>query len=73
MTFPQFQGHPVKPQVKAKMKKVRSSLNLDLNLPQKLRPRWTAILTILRVVHTPSAINGRCGFPGCSKGGSTAC
>ena len=32
------------------MKKVRSSLNLDLdlNLPQKLRPCWTAFLSILR-------------------------
>ena len=37
----------VKAQVEAQMKKVRSSLSLDLdlNLSQKLRPRWTPVVS----------------------------
>jgi hypothetical protein len=31
----------VKAKVEVKMKKVRSSLNLNLSLPQILRPSWT--------------------------------
>ena len=40
----------VKAAAKAEMKKVRSSLNLDLNLslPRSLRPCWAAFLSILR-------------------------
>ena len=40
----------VKAEVKAEMKQVESSLNLDLNLSllHSLRPRWTAILSILQ-------------------------
>ena len=37
----------VKAKVEAKMKEVRSSLNLDLNLPQKLGPRGTSVLSSL--------------------------
>jgi len=44
----------VKAKVEAKMKKVRSSLNLDLNLPHSLRPCWSNFLNSPLVLLEPS-------------------
>ena len=51
------------------MKKVRSSLDLNLDLPQTLRPSWRTFLSILwanrqssRMSHSPSPNGGEHGF-----------